>query len=220
MSSRNKERSKSVLQRNTQLLKSLRIVINVLYALLIFEAFMILPRPDDPELKYSSLEQIYSDNVMALVVILVGMIMTITYWIQFNKQIGNLERSSNVHAALAIFQMVCLMLYLYFVQFDLIYDGMTLALQMESVFLSLAGFIGAFNWSYARRNNLTSSQIDETEEQAFLYEILPEPLAALFSLPFAVYGPNVWTLSFLIIIPITLFLNWRKKRLLARKGSN
>lgn len=208
-----KKENEAAVQRDTMLLKSLTIVVNVLYALMIFQVFLILPRPDDPELQYSSLEQVYSDNLMVLLVIVIGLIMILIYWIQFHKLIGNLVRSSTVHASLAIFQMIFLMIYLYWLRFDMEFDGLTLALQMESIFLSLAGFSGALSWVYARRNKLTSDQIDEQEEVSILYSILPEPLAALFSLPFAVYGPGIWTLSFLVIIPIGMFLNRRKKKL-------
>ena len=208
-----KIQNKAALQRDTILLKSLIIVVNVLYALMIFQVFLILPRPDDPELKYISLEQIYSENLMVLLVIVVGLIMILIYWIQFHKLIGNLVRSSTVHASMTLFQMIFLMIYLYFVRFDMEFDGLTLALQMESIFLALAGFTGALGWVYARKNNLTSDQIDEQEEASILYSVLPEPMAALFSLPFAVYGPGIWTLSFLSIIPIGMLLNWRKKKL-------
>jgi uncharacterized membrane protein len=207
-----KNETEASMQRNTMLLKSLIIVVNVLYALMIFQVFLILPRPDDPDLQYSTLEQIYSDNLMVLLVMVIGLIMIVIYWIQFHKLIGNLVRSSTVHATLALFQMVFLMIYLYFLRFDMEFDGLILALQMESIFLALAGFTGAVSWVYARRNNLTSDEIDEQEEVSILYSILPEPMAALFSLPFAVYGPGIWTLSFLSIIPIGMFLNWRKKK--------
>jgi len=198
--------TKAEIERGKGILSSLKIVVNVLYALLIFQTFLILPRPDDPELKYLSLLQIFSENAMKLVVIVVGLILIITYWIQTNKQLGNLVRSSPIHASLAIVQMVCLMLYLYFVRFDMEFDGMTLALQMESVFLALAGLIGVYNWMYVRKNELTSDQIDKREERAMLFQFLPEPMASLFSLPFATLGPGAWTLSFLIIIPLGYFL--------------
>tara|TARA_R110000787_G_scaffold279936_1_gene390354 strand:- start:21625 stop:22284 length:660 start_codon:yes stop_codon:yes gene_type:complete len=197
-----KEPTKAQIERGVGILNSLRIVINVLYALMIFQTFLILPRPDDPDLQYYSLSQIYSDNIMVLVVILVGLILLITYWIQFNRQLGNLTRSSPKHAALAILQMVCLMLYLYFVRFDMEFDGMTLALQMESIFLALAGFIGIYNWRYATKNNLTSYQIKSDEERSIFFQLLPEPIASLFSLPFATISPLAWTLSFLVILPL------------------
>lgn len=204
------ELTKAQMERGVGILNSLKVVINVLYGLMIFQTFLILPRPNDPELEYNSLPQMFSEHIMQLVIILVGLIMIITYWIQFNKQLGNLVRSSPVHATLAIVQMVCLMLYLYFVRFDLEFEGMTFALQMESILLALAGFIGIYNWVYARKNKLTSNQIDENEEKAILFQILPEPLAALFSLPFASISPAAWTISFLIIIPLGYFLNKKK----------
>ena len=206
------ERTKAQIERGVGILNSLKIVINVLYALMIFQAFLILPRPDDPELEYQSLSQIFSDNVMQLVIILIGLILIVTYWIQFNKQLGNLVRSSPVHASLAVIQMICLMLYLYFVRFDMAYDGMTLALQMESIFLALAGFVGVINWVYARRNGLTSDQINEEEEITILFKLLPEPTASLISLPFAVFGPDIWTISFLSILPLTYIYNRIGKR--------
>ncbi len=205
------ELTKAQIERGVGTLNSLKIVVNVLYALMIFQAFLILPRPEDPDLQYYSLSQIFSDNIMKLVVIVVGLILLIIYWIQTNKQLGNLVRSSPTHASLAIVQMICLMLYLYFVRFDMEYDGLKIALQMESVFLALAGFIGVYNWIYARKHGLTSDQINEDEERTIMFQILPEPIASLFSLPFASISPAAWTLSFLVIIPLGYFLKKRNK---------
>lgn len=134
------------------------------------------------------------------------------YWIQFNRQLGNLVRSSPMHASLSVVQMICLMLYLYFVRFDMEFDGMKLALQMESIFLALAGFIGAFNWRYARKNKLTSDQINDDEEMSLFYSLLPEPMASLFTLPFAAFGPMIWTISFLSIIPFGYILKLVRKK--------
>jgi len=204
--------TKAEVERGVGLLNSIRVVINVLYALMIFQIFLMLPRPDDPELAYHTLSQIYSENVMQIVMIIVGLILILMYWIQFNTQLGNLVRSSPLHATLAVVQMICLMIYLYFVRFDMEYDGMKLALQMESIFLAAAGFIAAFNWRYARNNGLTSDQIDDNEELNIFYKILPEPMASLFTLPFAALGPNYWTLAFLSIIPFGFILKLVRKK--------
>ena len=204
--------TKAQIERGVGLLNSIRVVVNVLYALMIFQLFLILPRPDDPELAYHSLSQIYSDNIMQLVMIVVGLILILLYWIQFNTQMGNLVRSSPLHATLAVVQMICLMIYLYFVRFDMEYDGMKLALQMESIFLAAAGFVAAYNWRYARSNGLTSDQIDENEELNIFYKILPEPMASLFTLPFAALGPTYWTLAFLSIIPFGYVLKLVRKK--------
>ncbi|WP_298533272.1 hypothetical protein [uncultured Algibacter sp.] len=207
-----KLRTKAQIERGIGTLKSLTLVINVLYALMIFQTFLILPRPDDPALKFSTLTQIYEEHVSSLIVIVIGLIMIIIYWIQFNRQLGNLVRSTPMHATLTILQMFCLMIYLYFVRIDMEMDGLKLALQMQSVFLALAGFLGAYNWLYATKKELTSNQIDENEEKAFLLSSLPEPTAALISLPFASISPTVWTISFLVIIPLTYFFKYLGKR--------
>ena len=89
---------------------------------------------------------------------------------------------------------------------------MTLALQMESVFLALAGFVGAANWRYARKVGLTSELISEKEEMDIFYKVLPEPLASLFTLPFAVFGPTVWSIAFLSMFPIGWILKYIRKR--------
>lgn len=204
--------TKAQIERGVGILYSLKIVINVLYALMIFQVFLILPRPDDPELVYHSLSQIFSEHIMQLVMIVVGLILIMMYWIQFNTQMGNLVRSSPLHATLAVVQMIFLMIYLYFLRFDMEYDGMILALQMESIFLAAAGFIAAINWRYARSNRLTSDQIDKNEELNIFYQILPEPMASLFTLPFAGLGPNYWTLAFLSIIPFTYILKFVRKK--------
>ncbi len=212
--------TKAQIERGEGLLKSITIVINVLYALLIFQVFLILPRPGDPLLEYQTLGQIYSENASQLLVIVVGLILIILYWIQYNRQLGNLIRSSPIHASLLVVQMFCLMIYLYFVRFDMEFDGMTLALQMESIFLALAGFIAAYSWRYARKNKLTSNQIDDTEETSIFYSLLPEPLASLFTLPFATLGPMIWTISFLSIIPIGYVLKLMRKRLEAKRTNS
>ena len=210
-----KQHTAAEFERNVGILFSLKIVINVLYALMFFQVFLILPRLDDPELKIRTLPEIFSIHTNGLIVIVVGLLMLTTYWIQFNKQLGNLVRSSPLHGVLAILQMISLMLYLYFVRIDIESDGMVFALQMESIFLALAGFIGAINWYYAKKNNLTSKNINEEEKNSILLSILPEPLAASFSLLFATVSQLAWTISFLIIIPLSYFL---KK--MGKKNSN
>jgi hypothetical protein len=203
-------------ERGVGILNSIKIVVNVLYALLIFQVFLILPRPEDPELITLSLDQLFQDNMLTLLVIGIGIILILIYWIQFNRQMGNLVRSSPIHASIAILQMVSLMLYLYFLRFDVEFDGLILALQMESIFLALAGFLGVLNWKYARYNKLTSDKINDQEEKDLFYSLLPEPLASLFTLPFAQFGADIWTIAFLAIIPIGVFLKWiRRKRILS-----
>ena len=208
-----KEFSDAEKERGVSLLNSIKIVVNVLFALLIFQVFLMLPRPGDPELELKLLEQIFSENAMQLLTILVGLILIIVYWVQSNLLLSNITRSTPTHAVLSLVQVLLLMIYLYFLRFDMEYDGMTIALQMESVFLALAGFVGAYNWRYAKSINLTSEKISKKEELDLFYKILPEPITSLFTLPFATLGAGVWTLAFLFIIPITWVLKIIRRKI-------
>lgn len=199
-------------ERGVELLRSVKIMTNVIFALLIFQTFLILPRPGDPELERQSLLDLFAEHTNQLLVILVGIVLVLIYWGQVNLLSGNLKRSSPTHAILCLVQVILLMLYLYFLRFDIEYDGMTLALQMESILLALAGFVGAFSWYYAKSMKLTTESIDNKEYKDILFRILPEPIASAFTLPFAVYGPGIWTLSFLSIIPIGMILRHYRKR--------
>lgn len=208
-----KDFSEAEKERGVNLLSSIKIVINVLFALLIFQVFLILPRPGDPELEHKFLTQVFTENTTVLLTMLVGLILIIVYWTQSNSLLGNITRSTPIHATLALLQVFFLMIYLYFLRFDMEYEGMTIALQMESLFLALAGFIGAFNWRYAKSVNLTSDNITKKEELDLFYKVLPEPIASLFTLPFAVLGPGIWTLAFLSIFPIGWILKFIRKKI-------
>jgi len=48
------EPTKAQIERGAGLLTSLKLEINVLCALLVFQIFLVLPRPDDPKLKYNT----------------------------------------------------------------------------------------------------------------------------------------------------------------------
>ena len=108
--------SKAELERGKGILNSLVIIVNVLYAFLIFDLFSMLPSPEDSKLNFGTLSKGYSDHLMVLASLFIGLLMIVVYWIQFNRQLGNLVKSSPIHAALTIFQMSCLMLYLYFLR--------------------------------------------------------------------------------------------------------
>ena len=101
---------------------------------------------------------------------------------------------------------------MYFVGFDIEFVGLKIALQMQSVFLYLSGFLSVLNWMYARKHELTSDLINEQEEEYMFFQLLPEPSAVLFSLPFAALGAELWSLSFLIILPLSYIFGKLGKR--------
>jgi len=58
---------------------------------------------------------------------------------------------------------------MYFVGFDIEFVGLKIALQMQSVFLYLSGFLSVLNWMYERKHELTSDLINEQEEEYMFF---------------------------------------------------
>ena len=77
-----------------------------------------------------------------------------------------------------------------------------IALQLESVTLALSGFLSIYSWHYAIKNNLVSENVKTVDQDGVYLKLLPEPIVAVFSLPFATFGADIWTLSWLLLIPV------------------
>jgi hypothetical protein len=136
----------------------------------------------------------------------VGLLLLIIYWGQSNLQFGNMVRTDTKHATLSIQQAFALMVYLYFVRLDMEFDGLAITLQVESVSLALAGFLSVASWYYAVNNNLISKTVTADEKRNVYLKIMPEPIVSVLTFPFAIYGPNIWTLAWLLLIPVTMIL--------------
>lgn len=208
----NRKSTNAEIERGEGLLRSLRIVINVLYALLIFEIFQLLPFPSDPDFHYVRLIDVFAENQSKITILGIGLVFIIIYWIQGNLQFGNLKRSSSLHALFAILQMISLMLYIYFILFEISFTESVLALRMQSGLLCIAGVFGAFNWRYARFKKFTTDQIDDREEMDLFYKILPEPITAFITIFFAGLGSGYWSLSWLFIVPITYGVTFLRRK--------
>ena len=146
----------------------------------------------------------------------VGFVLVLICWGQSNLQFGNLERTDGKHSGLSLLQVITLMIYLYFVRLDVELDGAVIALQMESVFLALSGFFALWSWHYAIKNKLISQNITKDEQGKVYLKLMPEPIVPVLSFPFAAFGADVWTLSWLLLIPVGYIL----KRIRARIATN
>ena len=147
-----------------------------------------------------------------------GFVLVLIYWMQSNLQFGNLERTDGKHATLSLLQVITLMIYLYFVRLDVELDGAIIALQMESVFLALSGFLGLWSWHYAIKNKLISDTLMKDEQDKVYLKLMPEPIVSVLSFPFAFFGADIWTLSWLLLIPVG-YLSKRWQRNIASKKS-
>lgn len=197
-----KDISEALKERGAKQIFRLAMIIDVLYALIIYKLFLFLPRPDVDGFGKEDLVEVLTTSYLNYLVMFVGFVLVIIYWMQSNLQFGNLDRTDGKHATLSLLQVITLMIYLYFVRLDVELDGAVIALQMESVFLALSGLFAVWSWHYAIKNKLISEHINRDEQKQVYLKLLPEPIVSVLSFPFAAFGPDIWTLSWLLLIPV------------------
>lgn len=214
-----KEFSEAEIERGGKQLHRLATLIDVLYALIVFQIFLFLPRPDVDNFNVTELMNVLKSSGPVYLVMFVGMVMVIIYWGQSNLQFGNLIRTDSKHATLSIIQTFALMLYFYFVRLDVELGGAVITLQMESIFLALAGFISIWGWYYSIKNNLLSEKVDRKEEDSVYLKLMPEPITAVLTLPFAYFGADIWTLSWLLLIPVSFIIKKIRQKIAASNNN-
>jgi len=212
-----KELTESFKERGAKQLLRLAILIDVLYAMMIYKMFLFLPRPEVDGFTKDDLYEVITTSYLNYLVMLVGFVLIIIYWMQSNLQFGNLERTDGKHATLSILQVFTLMIYLYFVRLDVEFEGAVIALQMESVFLALSGFFALWAWYYAIKNKMISDHITTDEQNKVYLKLLPEPIVSVLSFPFAAFGPDIWTLSWLLLIPVGIISKRLQARIIAKQ---
>ena len=99
-------------------------------------------------------------------------------------------------------QVFALMLYIYFVRLDAQFEGEVFLMQMQSLFLAIAGILSVWSWHYAVKNNLVSDAPSAIEKQMLYIKLIPEPLVSILTFPLAWFGPLIWTLGWLLLIPV------------------
>jgi hypothetical protein len=200
--------TETMIERGARQLIRLQTVIDVLFALLLFTLFQFMPRPEVDNFTRETMVEAFAQSYTNYLVIIVGIVLILMYWNQNNMMFGNLGRSDGRHATISILSIFSLMLYLYFVRLDMELDGAILALQMESITLALSGFLSIYSWHYAIKNKLISDIVTRTEQDSVYLKLLPEPIVALLTLPLATFGADIWTLGWLLLIPV----GWLLKR--------
>lgn len=212
-----KDVTEAIKERGAKQLFRLAIIIDVLYALILYKLFLFLPRPEVDGFTKEDLVEVLSTSYLNYLVMFVGFVLVIIYWMQSNLQFGNLDRTDGKHATLSLLQVITLMIYLYFVRLDVELDGAIIALQMESIFLALSGVFAVWSWHYAIKNKLISEHINQDEQDQVYSKLLPEPIVSVLSFPFAAFGPDIWTLSWLLLIPVGYITKRMSKKIAAKK---
>lgn len=206
------------LERGEKQLYRLAVIIDVLYALMIYKLFTLMPNPEIDGFGREELFKVLSESYLNYTVISIGLVLVILYWGMSNLQFGNLKRTNSTHSTLSILQTFTLMIYIYFVRLDAQFEGEVLLMAMQSLFLALAGILSVGSWHYALKNQLTSETLTKDEKKTMYIKFIPEPVVSLLTFPLAWFGPGIWTLGWLLLIPI----GWLTKKFMPKpdKDSN
>ncbi|HBH50060.1 MAG TPA: hypothetical protein DDX98_15555 [Bacteroidales bacterium] len=211
----NSELSEAEKERGLKQLMRLGTIIDVIYGLMIFRLFLLMPRPEVDNFGAAELVEVLKTSYLNYLAMTVGIVLIIIYWQQSNLIFGNLERTDSKHATISILQVFSLMLYLYFVRLDLEFDGAVIALKMESIALALAGFLSVLSWHYAIKNKFVTDSITVREKNQTYLKLLPEPIVSALTFPFAVLGPDIWTLAWLLLIPVSMTTKYLQRRIIS-----
>lgn len=202
-----KEKTEAEKQRDERQLRRLQTLMDVIFAVLIVRLFTMLPQPSEVLAGNKDPLLIFGEGQFLMFII--GIILVSIYWFQSNKTNGNLVATDGKHSFISIVQMLFLLLYFYSIGLDAATHSDVLALFMQSVTLALAGFMSVIGWVYASQYaSLVSEAVTDSEKIEIRNSVLTEPLAALFTIPFAFIGSGWWNLAWLSV----LFFGWFLKR--------
>jgi uncharacterized membrane protein len=199
-------------KRESMQLQRLARIVDVVYAIVIWRAFVLLPRPTAEQLSWDHIFPFLSDNLSAFLLVIIVIVVSIVYWIQNNLLFGNLQATDSRHTALAILQLFFLLAFLLSLRLGIELGASVGTRALESIAAVLVGISGSWGWSYAVQNRrLLLPEITDQYARQMKYRILAEPITALITIPLAFVGPILWEVAWLSYPLVVLLLKrWRK----------
>ena len=186
---------------------------DVIYALVIWRLFMLLPRPNESSSQYETVASMLVANWDILLIILLATLITVVFWLQNNELFGYLESTDSIHTGLAIFQLLFLLFFLYVIGSGLRIKATADSRAIESLAATMVGIISYASWYYAfRRRGLVSKSVSTEKAEAILQRNLAEPITAAITIPAAFIGPFFWELSWFFYPLLKYWLNRRKMK--------
>lgn len=210
-----KDTDKEMLKKQQKVqLKRLRRLIDVVFALVIWRIFTLIPKPEDTEWHWDEIAPFLTENIMTFAVILIGIVIVIIYWLQHNALFNNLERTDSRHTALSILQVFCLLLFLFSIRLGAVLEPSEGTRAFESAMAALLGITLTWSWAYAiKQRRLISPEVTDAHAHHLLDRSMAEPLTALITLPIAFVGGVYWEISWLTYPLVVFLLRRRRSRL-------
>lgn len=188
----------------TQLLRLERLT-DLIFALVIWRIFMILPRPDFDNPEWDSVAEMLIGEWPSFVVPALAILIVIVYWVQSNSLLGRLKATDPIHTGISIFQVFFVMLYLYALSLGIGVGSADDTRVLESSAAVLIGVTAYLGWWYASgRGKLLADDVSDQDAKNIATANLAEPMTAALTIPAAFIGPWAWELSW-FLYP---FLKW------------
>ena len=174
-------------------------VMDVVYALVIWRLFMILPRPEEGENGVTTVLELVSNDWDTFVLVLLALVIVIVFWLQNNSLFACLKATDRIHTAIAIFQLFFLLFFLYSIGTGIRLGAGADSRLLESFAALLLAISAYLGWYYAyRKGDLVADDVPVNQSEEILKKNLAEPFTALLTIPFAFVGPIAWELSWFL----------------------
>lgn len=188
-------------------------LIDVVFALVIWRIFTILPRPDFDNPEWDSVAEMLLSEWADFVVPLLAIVIVIVYWLQSNALLSRLKTTNAIHTGISVFQLFFVLFYLYALGLGIGVgsDADTRVLESSAaVLIGVTAYLGF--WYACGRGGLLADDVSDKEAKDVTSANLAEPLTAALTIPAAFIGPWAWELSW-FLYP---FLKWLFSRRKAR----
>lgn len=195
-------------------LSRLERLIDVVFALVIWRLFMLLPRPDPDVPEWDTVAELFAAEWQSFVLALLGLVIVTVFWVQNNTLLGYLRRTDAKHATLAIFQLFFVLFLIYAIGVSVVGGSDDDTRFLESFAATLVGLVAHLGWRYAIHDGrLLSSGTSPEEIAKITRQTYAEPVTAAITIPFAFTGAILWELSwFLYPVIRSALTRWRERR--------
>ncbi len=199
-------------KRESLQLQRLARMIDVVFAIVIWRTFMLLPKPAAKDLSWEHIGSFLGDHIGVFLMVIIGIVVTIIYWIQNNILLGNLQTTDSRHSILSILQLFFLLAFLVSLREGIELGPSTGTRALESVTAALVGISGGWGWAYAIKNHrLLLPEVTEQYALQLRDRILAEPITAVITIPCAFVGPIIWEISW-FSYPLVVWMVRRRRR--------
>jgi uncharacterized membrane protein len=212
MKAENKQEDSAKNRRVILQLARLETLTDVVFAIVIWRIFVLIPKPEEANWHWDHIGSFLTSNILTFALVIIGLAITIIYWLQNNALFGNLERTDSLHTAISILQLFFLLIFLYSIRLGVVLGASTATRAFESSAAALVGIASAAGWYYAMKNRrLLASDFTQQDANALLDRIMAEPITAIITLPCAFIGPVVWEISWLSYVLVASVLKRRRR---------